>query len=311
MTSRDRSSRVAFTLIELLVVIGVIAVLIGLTLAGVQRVREAAARAKCQNNVRQLALALHQYHDAHNALPPGHRSLKNRDRMAFSGWTLSALPFLEQQALFDRASVAYLTDSYPFHNPPHAGLATVVPAFTCPSDGRVSTPQAGTRTGAVVAFTSYLGVAGRDAVTARDGVFYQDSATRFADITDGQSNTLMLGERPPSADFRFGWWYAGVGQVSPVPGQGYTGSADLVLGVREPNLQPIVSGSPCGPGTYPFMAAGGLNDPCGMFHFWSPHPGGANFAFADGSVRFLRYSADPLLPALATRAGDEPAPALD
>ena len=303
MARRSRDAD-AFTLIELLVVIGVIAVLIGLTLAAVQRVREAAARAKCQNNVRQLALALHQYHDAHNALPPGHRSLKNRDRMAFSGWTLSALPFLEQQALFDRASVAYLTDPNPFHNPPHAGLATVVPAFTCPSDGRVSTAQRGVRTGTLAAFTSYLGVAGRDAVTARDGIFYQDSATRFADITDGQSNTLMLGERPPSADFQFGWWYAGIGQA-------VTGSADLVLGVREPNLQLVTVGSPCGPGTYPFMAATGLNDPCGMFHFWSPHPGGANFAFADGSVRFVRYGADPVMPALATRAGGEPAANLD
>jgi prepilin-type processing-associated H-X9-DG protein len=79
----------------------------------------------------------------------------------------------------------------------------------------------------------------------------------------------------------------------------------LVLGVREPNLLLVTVGSPCGPGRYPFTAAAGFNDPCGVFHFWSPHPGGANFAFADGSVRVLRYSADPILPALATRAGGE------
>ncbi len=88
-------------------------------------------------------------------------------------------------------------------------------------------------------------------------------------------------------------------------GQQLTGSADLVLGVREPNLQPIMSGSTCGPGRYPFTAASGLDDPCGMFHFWSPHPGGANFVFADGSVRFLSYAADPIMPALASRAGGE------
>jgi prepilin-type processing-associated H-X9-DG protein len=81
----------------------------------------------------------------------------------------------------------------------------------------------------------------------------------------------------------------------------------LYLSVREPNLQRIVSSSPCGPGQYPFMPATGFDDPCGMFHFWSPHSGGANFAFADGSVRFLRYSANDLMPALATRAGGESA----
>ena len=135
--------------------------------------------------------------------------------------------------------------------------------------------------------------------TTKDGVLYQDSRIRLGDIADGTSNTLMLGERPASADLQFGWWYAGVGQAG-------TGSADLVLGVREQNLQPISGGSPCGPGAYPF-SQGGFNDPCAMFHFWSPHPGGANFAFADGSVRFLSYAADPLMPALASRAGGESA----
>src|SRR5436309_3276654 len=93
---RNRDARPAFTLIELLVAIGVMAILTGLLLSAVQRVREAAARARCQNNVRQLALALHQYHDANNGFPPGHRplSLFNSGRMPLSGWTLSILPFL-------------------------------------------------------------------------------------------------------------------------------------------------------------------------------------------------------------------------
>lgn len=114
----------------------------------------------------------------------------------------------------------------------------------------------------------------------------------------GTSNTLMLGERPPSSDLQFGWWYVGVGQQ-------LTGSADLILVVREANLQPVTSGSKCGPGNYPFMASR-FDDPRGMFHFWSLHPGGAHFALADGSVRLLSHSANAIMPALASRAGDEP-----
>jgi prepilin-type processing-associated H-X9-DG protein/prepilin-type N-terminal cleavage/methylation domain-containing protein len=300
MPHGNRSS--AFTLIELLVVIAVMAILTGLTLAAVQRVREAAARARCQNNVRQLALALHQYHDANGGFPQGHRSFKlfGHVPMPYSGWSLSILPDLEQQALYERAVAAYRSKVIPFPPNPHAGLSTVVPVFLCPSDGRIASAQVSFRTKTLAAFTSYLGVSGRDSSTARDGLLYQGSRTTFADITDGTSNTLLLGERPPSADFQFGWWYAGAGQR-------LTGSADIVLGAREPNLQLITTGSACGPGNYPFMPASGFNDPCGMFHFWSPHPGGANFAFADGSVHFLRYSADPIMPALATRAGGEAA----
>lgn len=289
-------NRRAFTLIELLVVIGIVAVLMGLLLSAVQKVRGAAARAQCQNVAKQLGLALHMHHDARNGFPPGHRSPTHPARMPYSGWCVSVLPYLEQSALAARAETAFRANPNAFT--PHPDLNTVVPAFLCPTDSRAFTARTSARTKNVVAFTSFLGVAGRDAVSTRDGVLYQDSATRLADVTDGTSNTLLLGERPPSADFQFGWWYAGAGQQ-------LTGSADLVLGVREPNLQPIVSGSDCGPGRYPFGPARGFDDQCGMFHFWSPHAGGANFALADGSVRFLTYSADPLTPALASRAGGE------
>lgn len=174
--------------------------------------------------------------------------------------------------------------------------ATVVKLYTCLSDSRVNRPQVYEQTQSLVAFTSYLGVAGLDYRT-RDGVFYPDSRVALADVTDGTSNTLMLGERPPSANFQFGWWYAGSGQQ-------LTGSADIILGVREQNLLPVVTGSACGLGAYPFEDSR-FNDPCGLFHFWSPHAGGANFAFCDGSVRFLSYSANPIMPQLASRAGGE------
>jgi len=293
--------RRGFTLIELLVVIAIVAILIGLTLAAVQRVRAAVGRADCGNRLRQLGLALHHHHDTHHTLPVGHRPiLLGSGGVPFSGWPLAVLPFAEQSALYAQAVDAYRKQYLPFRPTPHSGLRTVVPAFVCPTDPRAATAQVSEKTKTLAAFTSFLGVAGSDAVTARDGVLYHKSNTRFADITDGLSGTLMLGERPPSPNFQFGWWYAGTGQ-------NLTGSADVVLGVREPNLQPIVSGSTCGPGNYPFRPAGGFADPCGMFHFWSPHPGGANFALADGSVRFLRYDADPLMPALASRAGGESA----
>jgi prepilin-type N-terminal cleavage/methylation domain-containing protein/prepilin-type processing-associated H-X9-DG protein len=295
MTHRD--PRRAFTLIELLVVIAIIGVLTGLLLSAVQKAREAAARAKCLNTAKQLGIALHLHHDTRNVLPSGHRSANHPDRMRLSGWTWSVLPYLEQTALAGQVAAAYRADPNPFAAP-HTHFPTVVPAFLCPSDDRTLSPQISLRTNKLVAFTAYLGVAGRDAVAGRDGMLFQDSNTRLADATDGTSNTLLLGERPPSHDFQFGWWYAGTGQHG-------TGSADHVLGVREPNLQPITVGSACGPGNYPFTAASGFRDPCGMFHFWSPHPGGATFVFADGSVRFLAYSADPVMPALASRAGGE------
>ncbi len=289
-----------FTIIELIVAIAVIAVLVILSLAAVQKARAFASSAKCQNNIRQAALALHQYHDSNGQFPMGHRplSLFSSERMPLTGWSISLLPYLEQDSLYQQSQVAFRRSFLPFNDPPHRALSTVLVLYVCPDDSRIKEPQVSERTKTLVAFTSYLGVSGRSSITSRDGVLYQGSRTRVLDITDGTSSTLLLGERPPSADYQFGWWYAGTGQR-------LTGSADIVLGVREPNLQPITVGSPCGPGNYPFMPATGFNDPCGMFHFWSPHSGGANFAFADGSVRFLRYEAEPIMPALASRAGGE------
>lgn len=287
--------RGAFTLIELLVVMGIVAVLIGLLVPAVQKVRDAAARAKCQNNLRQIGLALHQHHDAIGFLPPGHRSVFQRDRMPLSGWTLSVLLYLEQQSSYTAGRDAYRQTLNPFQNPPHTGLSTVVPTFICPSDARTFSPQTAERTRTTVAFTCYLGVSGRNYAT-RDGMLYQNSRIRFADATDGMSTTLLVGERPPSADFQFGWWYAGLGQR-------FSGSGDMILGVEEPNLLPVTQGS-CAPGTYKF-GPDTVSNQCAMFHYWSPHTGGANFLFADGSVHFLSYGAAGLLPALASRAGGE------
>ena len=221
--------------------------------------------------------------------------------MYLSGWGIQLLPYLDQEAIYRQAVEDYKVSALPSKETPHRNLSTVMPAYLCPADDRVRTAQFSARDNLTVAFTSYLGVCGTDCPTG-DGVLYPNSATRFADITDGLSNTLLYGERPPGHDFHFGWWYAGAGQIVS-PGVG-SGAGDMINGVREPNLEPIVQGSACGPGSYPFRASR-FDDPCGVYHFWSPHAGGANFALGDGAVKFLRYEANDLLPALATRsAGD-------
>jgi prepilin-type N-terminal cleavage/methylation domain-containing protein/prepilin-type processing-associated H-X9-DG protein len=291
-----RTPRKALTLIEVLVVIGIIAVLIGLLLPAVQQVRAAAIRADCSNHLKQIGLAAHQFHDAHKRFPTGMPSWISRAPYPFSSWRTRLLPYLEQQGLWATTEQAYQQSRYPFNNPPHVGLATPLRIFACPADGRVATVQFAPRTKRFVALTSYLGVSGKTSWT-RDGVLFRDSHVRMADISDGTSHTLLAGERPPSTDFQFGWWYAGIGQRG-------TGSADAFLGVEEPNMLPVTKGS-CPPGTYTF-GPGRFDNQCDMFHFWSPHLGnGAHFLYADGSVHFLTYSIAPLLPALASRSGGD------
>jgi prepilin-type processing-associated H-X9-DG protein len=127
----------------------------------------------------------------------------------------------------------------------------------------------------------------------RNGVIFLDSEVRMTDITDGSSNTLLLGERPPDEWREFARWHGGWGIWT---------RAGSSLGVRETSVEPL--NSQCFNSGYRFQR-GSLNDPCSIFHFWSLHPGGANFARADGSVTFMSYSAESILPALATRAGGE------
>lgn len=288
------TDRRGFTLIELLVVIAIIATLIGLLLPAVQKVRAAASRSKCQNQLKQLSLALHMSHDQNQILPAGHRSFSKSEKQPFTGWPLSTLPFIEQNNLAIIADSAFAIQQIPFLSPPHIPLATVVNTMICPDDDRITTPQLSPQEGIIVAFTSYLGNSG---VTGKDrrGVLYPDSRQRLNDISDGTSNTLLLGERPPSYDLRYGWWYAGLGTDG-------AGLMEMHIGT---NVVPVNSlSSNCGNSPLPFRK-GTFSDPCSRFHYWSPHLGGAHFAFCDGSVRFLSYSANDILPALATRAGGE------
>jgi prepilin-type processing-associated H-X9-DG protein len=206
-------------------------------------------------------------------------------------WSARLLPFLEQDELWSQAQQAFAEQ--PFFRL-HAVGYHVLRVFTCPADDRIQYPFKNWP-----GFTSYLGVEGKD-LQAMVGVLFLNSAVRMADITDGTSRTLLVGERPPSADYGLGWWYGGWGQDK-------EGSLDLVLGVHEKNIFGPwwQNGADCPAGPYQF-SPGQVSNNCDAFHFWSLHSQGAHFLMADGSVHFFSYSAAPLMAALASRRGGEP-----
>ena len=297
--------RCGFTLIEMLTVISIIGVLVGLLLPAVQSVRGAAARASCQNSMKQIGLALHNYESAHGRLPPGPSAKIGPENPEWVlSWMALTLPYVEQNALWRQSAAACRETPVIRRNPPHVGYATPVKSFVCAADARLmepGTPPSGRRK----AFTSYLGLAGSfvgpaaivtdggRSIRAAPGVFGERPGNRIADITDGASQTVAAGERPPPATFEAGGWY-GPAETGTGPDQ------DIRYG------QPWMYGNGLGcQGGGSHFGPGRLDNPCDRNHLWSLHRGGGNFLFADGSVRFLSYSADSILPALATRAGGE------
>ena len=288
----SKGNRRGFTLVELLTVIGIIGVLVAMLFPAIQMVRESARRVRCCNKVKQLALGLLNFESSNQSFPDGFSTTDKAH--PFRTWLQYSLPFVEQSALFEQANVDYEQSSSPFQN--HVGMQTVVKTFQCSSDPRSGQPHF-THGNRLVSTTSYLGVNGEN-WESKDGVMFHNSRIKLSDISDGLSNTLLIGERPPSPDFWFGWWYAGFGQ-------GGTGSGDMVLGAAE-FKSPAIEGSPdylaeCPIGPYEFQP-GQINDMCSTLHFWSYHPGGGNFANCDGSVHFMAYSSDQsVLTAMATR----------
>jgi prepilin-type N-terminal cleavage/methylation domain-containing protein/prepilin-type processing-associated H-X9-DG protein len=292
-----------FTLVELLIVVGIVAVLMAILLPAVQKVREAANRVQCLHNLKQIGTALHGYHDVYHSFPHAYdaRALfldpsqtpvaPQSDRtIVTKSWATLILPFIEQQNL-QRAGYASYHERH-------------VPLYVCPSDRRATASYSGDKGYGPQALTDYLAVTGTmtfvgrpDTGTSRpkcDGVIYESSRTRLADITDGTSNTVLVGERPPSPDLFWGWWA--------------WGAFDASLGVR--NSYPVYGTSESKPvilcvRLFPENYRPNDSNCCDTHHFWSAHPGGANWLFADGSVRFLPYRSNPVLPALATRAGGE------
>jgi prepilin-type N-terminal cleavage/methylation domain-containing protein/prepilin-type processing-associated H-X9-DG protein len=327
---RSNSRHPGFTLIELLVVLAIIATLAALLLPAVQRVRESAHRARCENNLKQIGLALHNYHGVHNTFPPAQlddpkyspNPTAPRPPYPYLSWRGYLLPFVEADNLWRQTEQAFAIEKEFWHNPPHVGLSTILPIYVCPSDaneGYVHSVQAAITPMPNVALSGYLGVNGTN-LLKNDGVLLFNISIEIRDIADGTSNTIVVGERPAVRPYIFGWWYAGIGQFVPLhPGslqsnleqrlhyQGvFTGSAAQTLGAAELNMQSS-SYSPydnCPPGPYTY-GTGKPNNPCDAFHFWSLHPGGANFLFGDGSVHFIRYGIGANLVKLATRNGNE------
>lgn len=290
MVSLHVSKRPGFTITELLVAIGIVGMIMSLILMAVQRVRSSAARAACLDQLRQVGAGLHLYHQANGSFPKGCSSPGKDEPFPYMSWHTRLLPYIEQDAAWSRATAAYKQTPDFFQSPPHL-FAEPMKLYSCPNDpmtGRTWTVQE------PVGFTSYLGNAGRN-LFREDGVLFLNSAIRISDVTDGTSNTLAAGERPPSSDGLFGWWYAAHGQAN-------SGSADMVIGCREMNVTSTRMN--CPPGPYHFEAGHSAN-PCDVFHYWSQHPGGANFLWCDGSARFLTYAADDILLQLSTRAGGE------
>jgi len=309
MIRHPRHRRNGFTLIELLVVIAIIAILIGLLLPAVQKVREAAARTQCANNLKQIALAAHNFHDKYEKFPTGARPsvmVNGVPTMGTNVW-VELLPYFEQDNLYRKWDFADNRNNVADGR--NATQAQVIKLLLCPSD-RLPDPvwellpaiyPVPPWSCGFYGMSSYGGNAGlRSVLTDRlskDGVFFVGSKVRFADITDGTSTTLLFGERfhhdpeyerqrlvirpdfPPMA----GW-----GRWGFVANQGASGNISL----STPQLINYL------------VPAGGdfstLEDRACVFG--SGHPGGANFAFADGSVRFLRDSTSLLtLQALSTR----------
>ena len=327
MTLRPRDSVLrGFTLIELLVVIAIIAVLIGLLLPAVQAAREAARRIQCVNNLKQVGLALHNYHDALGAFPMSYAARSRTlpvdgqtDTAPGWGWASMILPQMEQGPIFNAVNFVLAVEA-----PQNATvIRTAMAAYVCPSDvtnGPFPVLDGSTAGNALATMTpsSYAACVGNDLTDSStglnndglgNGVMFRNSRVRLADITDGSSQTIMVGERA-WANVQGVW--AGVvtnattrrGPMNRCPATGalFYAAATLVQ----------AHGHLLNTDTDP---DGGLDD------YSSLHPGGANFVFGDGSVRFLKtvlrdsgqaaggstlYSPTSLvLQALSTRNGGE------
>jgi prepilin-type N-terminal cleavage/methylation domain-containing protein/prepilin-type processing-associated H-X9-DG protein len=257
----------AFTLVELLVVIAIIGVLVALLLPAVQAAREAARRTQCNNNLKQLALGLHNFHDTYGHLPPcGQSNTANR-----WSWAVAILPFIEQGNLYQQLGSPDITTTANMPFPATPILQTKLPAYRCPSDLAqfVMNPNYdnyGTSNYVVSegVISWYVG-----------GVTTEMGKTRLSMITDGTSNTMLVGER----DIK-------IGVAAIWAGLRKSGGALNGRSRERPNVQYLgTRGTGCCGGEQPAPP-----DPCRRGGYSSLHPSGINIAFCDGSVSFIQQS---------------------
>ena len=285
--SRPQDNRRAFTLIELLVVIAIIAVLIGLLLPAVQKVREAAARMKCQNNLKQIGLGLHNYEGANGHFPPafiGNVGTTPTNSPAPHGWAWGTwiLPYVEQDSLYRQVSPTTSTIPGNLTDPATTPLGllcqTRIVLYICPTD---NAPPLNDQRG-FHAYSSYGAVGGSLNTSGLslngNGVMYQASKTRLVDITDGSSNTAVVGERAYGKQSYY---------VMPtVTYYGAIWSGVYLDGKDGAAMWALSGGSNWSPNR-------GVSD---KWNFASYHTNGTNFVFADGSVHFLRDDLSLALP---------------
>jgi prepilin-type N-terminal cleavage/methylation domain-containing protein/prepilin-type processing-associated H-X9-DG protein len=281
-TTNGRRNR-AFTLVELLVVIAIIGILIALLLPAVQAAREAARRVSCLNNMSQLNLAIHNYEFHFEALPPGVTNpdgpIRSEPQGQHVSWIVKILPYMEQNALFqrfDQAAGAYA--------PANAEIrAARVESFICPSDSEPSINDANT-----VARSSYAGCHHDVEAPINDdnhGLLFLNSKVSYSDIYDGSAYTILIGEARTSRE--------GLGWVSG------TRATLRNTGQLQSGRQPRFANNPEQPRPEPA-------DPLEVGGFGSNHAGGVNFSFADGSSRFITNNINPqLLGHLGNRADGE------